>query len=649
MTANKYDGLSIPQYMHQPVDSQKTQIRLLQIIDTDSDNISTVLSTFNLEECPPYTALSYTWGAPRVTQTILIDGCTFTIRQNLWEFLNSIPHVRKRVLTSERNGTENVDLHGTFFWIDQICIQQSSHVERSHQVGMMGQIFTRAREVFVWLGRWTSRPNAKFPEDGVMIGELCQRPYWHRLWVIQEIMVARSVAIVLGDALIDWDCFFRFSIGIPLGTDEVPGIISNVPDGIRVHDRNSLGRSDSNLPGGIRIQKLGVVDNLDSTRWLSQSFPADPQVSTQMRLREALHSINPAHGTLPLSLGKPLAGQRIRKESFDRLDFARHKFYSPLEDLPKIVQSIYNERELFRTKGQGNSLSYVLELFSFQGSECENPRDKVYGLLGLIKQNVAIEVDYQRSVNDVYRDVLSKIIHEESYLTGEKILEFSQLLKTSMALHDLQDVEIKDFVVKEKEKEEADWDTFLDASFQTVKNRVGQALHQFCLKDGNLDPTIEYAIEDCLTKLQWAYKTSRTQIFRTGYRQEPRQKLERLVKSQCNVEKRKLKTLALSILYKELIALLEPHSSSLIIWRRLLKLSKPASEAIGKHATRELQKLREKLEQRGVTRLSSSTLERNYAQREHRSRTSDESLDKLNRRRMERDAERYPSYESRDD
>ncbi len=37
-------------------------------------------------------------------------------------------------------------------WIDAICIDQSSIAEKSMQVPLMSDIYTRAHTVFVWLG-----------------------------------------------------------------------------------------------------------------------------------------------------------------------------------------------------------------------------------------------------------------------------------------------------------------------------------------------------------------------------------------------------------------------------------------------------------------------------------------------------------------
>jgi hypothetical protein len=38
------------------------------------------------------------------------------------------------------------------FWIDALCIDQCSILERNHQVAQMCSIYTKAQEVIAWLG-----------------------------------------------------------------------------------------------------------------------------------------------------------------------------------------------------------------------------------------------------------------------------------------------------------------------------------------------------------------------------------------------------------------------------------------------------------------------------------------------------------------
>jgi hypothetical protein len=44
------------------------------------------------------------------------------------------------------------DLLGSFHWYDALCINQADLAERSHQVGIMRQIYEKADRVVIWLG-----------------------------------------------------------------------------------------------------------------------------------------------------------------------------------------------------------------------------------------------------------------------------------------------------------------------------------------------------------------------------------------------------------------------------------------------------------------------------------------------------------------
>jgi hypothetical protein len=57
------------------------------------------------------------------------------VRENLWLALQHLRSSQRRV-----------------FWIDAICVNQEDKSERSHQVGLMETIYTRATKVHVWLG-----------------------------------------------------------------------------------------------------------------------------------------------------------------------------------------------------------------------------------------------------------------------------------------------------------------------------------------------------------------------------------------------------------------------------------------------------------------------------------------------------------------
>jgi hypothetical protein len=49
-------------------------------------------------------------------------------------------------------------------------------------------------------------------------------------------------------------------------------------------------------------------------------------------------------------------------------------------------------------------LSYIITTFA--DWQCSNPRDKAYGLLGLVKEERGVVVDYGRPTDEVFRDVV---------------------------------------------------------------------------------------------------------------------------------------------------------------------------------------------------------------------------------------------------
>lgn len=83
-----------------------------------------------------YTALSYTWGDPLSTTTILVNGATKQVTIDLEAALR---HIRQSSCVM-------------VLWIDAICINQEDLAEKNHQVEMMKEIYTGAELVIAWLG-----------------------------------------------------------------------------------------------------------------------------------------------------------------------------------------------------------------------------------------------------------------------------------------------------------------------------------------------------------------------------------------------------------------------------------------------------------------------------------------------------------------
>ncbi|KAF2433898.1 hypothetical protein EJ08DRAFT_582828, partial [Tothia fuscella] len=116
---------------------------------------------------------------------------------------------------------QTVRYDGLRLWIDQICINQSDPNERSHQVQMVSRIYSQASQVLVWLGpksddsdfaidalrglreSYFSRTKSALKrldheEDQGLLNSvlaLMSRPYWSRLWILQELILAKDLLI----------------------------------------------------------------------------------------------------------------------------------------------------------------------------------------------------------------------------------------------------------------------------------------------------------------------------------------------------------------------------------------------------------------------------------------------------------------------
>lgn len=118
-----------------------------------------------------------------------------------------------------------------WIWIDALCINQNDIEERNHQVHLMGQIYAKATEVLVWLGCQQSHPLrsrdiirameglaeisiAGIREEATMarmrhsiqdgLLHLLKLPYWGRMWIVQEIGLAKKVTLLFDVYSADW-------------------------------------------------------------------------------------------------------------------------------------------------------------------------------------------------------------------------------------------------------------------------------------------------------------------------------------------------------------------------------------------------------------------------------------------------------------
>ncbi|KAJ4366102.1 hypothetical protein N0V83_007737 [Neocucurbitaria cava] len=216
-------------YSYQLIDESNHEIRLMTLLPAQDRESEVVCDLNNVrlteDNVPAFEALSYTWGPPANPSTLRVSSLTnesIEVTRNLSEALPYLRDPEKpRIL-----------------WIDAVCINQKSLAERGQQVQRMASIYSLAERVIVWLGlddtdtnlamaacglldskvdtnvggyavlkcrtndpadaHWGDK-HAPLPYDGATwqaIAKLLRRPWFSRLWIWQEIRLAKPNAVI---------------------------------------------------------------------------------------------------------------------------------------------------------------------------------------------------------------------------------------------------------------------------------------------------------------------------------------------------------------------------------------------------------------------------------------------------------------------
>jgi hypothetical protein len=177
-----------------------------------------------------FVALSYVWGPPETPKkTVVINDCEIQIGENLHTALGRL--------------RESEWVHrGIKVWADAMCINQGDLTEKGQHIRTMDQVYAEAWQVVIWLGyhnkhtgkaygaiTWLAReigtednfqyliehhevgkrthitPMSIKREEGFVwtnpvylaLRDFFANPYWHRLWILQELAMSRADAPVI--------------------------------------------------------------------------------------------------------------------------------------------------------------------------------------------------------------------------------------------------------------------------------------------------------------------------------------------------------------------------------------------------------------------------------------------------------------------
>jgi Heterokaryon incompatibility protein (HET) len=186
---------------------QSNHIRLLKVrVEASTGILVCEFETRELGDSRElYTAVSYCWGDPTPTSRLLFKNGSYS------PLTNSATEILRYVVACDQE---------SYFWIDQICINQSDLVEKAAQVALMGDIFASSLRVIVWLGIGDEKsekalelgeqlfgliakgedltkekieslvPTSEMNSPWDALIDFLWNPWFNRLWVMQEVVMA---------------------------------------------------------------------------------------------------------------------------------------------------------------------------------------------------------------------------------------------------------------------------------------------------------------------------------------------------------------------------------------------------------------------------------------------------------------------------
>ena len=319
------------------VHGDNTNIRVLRILpEKTRGHITCELIVVPVRGQVTYTALSYVWGEVRYPRSIRLNDRPVAVRENLWQFLNQM----------------HQECRTGYFWIDALCINQFDIQERNHQVKMMGEIYSTAEQVVVWLGPEPDLPRHERLLNTIWLAictpsstynryeklrncmqRLSANSYWRRTWTVQEFVLAQCIEIRSG------------------------------PDVLDEHTLRKLYEFDK-LPGDLPSEVVRSEKDLDA-EW-------DSTATSFIRLRNTRRNrLDPARAT----------------DQATRTSIAGFKKVTEEVRAPSL-------REL---------------VIQFAETECGDPRDHVYALLSLVDpeelERVPMSPDYSKPEHELLLDL----------------------------------------------------------------------------------------------------------------------------------------------------------------------------------------------------------------------------------------------------
>ncbi|MCJ1266530.1 hypothetical protein MMC22_006415 [Lobaria immixta] len=214
--------MAIEEYVYYPLADGCA--RFMEVFsDTTDAPLRCRIFASQLNEAPPYEALSYAWGPQEPLHDLQCSSVPTRV-------LRIGPNQKNALLSLRFDPAMNPNPR--ILWVDRICINQDDVKERASQVLLMHSIFRRYQQALVWLGQedqntkdafdcahyifenglgereifWKSLAQFKSPpvafaklKDTLRsLAQLSYRPWFERAWTFQEAVLPSKTSLVCG-------------------------------------------------------------------------------------------------------------------------------------------------------------------------------------------------------------------------------------------------------------------------------------------------------------------------------------------------------------------------------------------------------------------------------------------------------------------
>ncbi|CAD6445325.1 b56f3dde-11e7-4c1d-8e5c-55f0ff29c365 [Sclerotinia trifoliorum] len=420
------------EFRHQALPDPKTYIRLSKLdpvaIGDTTTKLNCEVTTWHVDRAPSYHAISYVWGDPTVTTKLKVNGKDLQITTN-----------------GEYALRQSRWFGALYVWMDSISIDQSDDKEKGHQVGMMGNIYRRASFVLSCVGPhsensevlmtipcksfiptdepdqfddFTTRISCRYRRSLQMLNvfawsvqtqnveketmfnslySFMQRPYFRRLWVLQEVSVGKDVIVCCG------------------------------------------------------IDHRPITDLFGLRNLLHQAVSLNSSWFRLSRIRRLVDAVFFPHATLLQVLG-------------DKREYSKLCMHMGSDGCKNVCHRYLEHGATDRLATF--SLRYLWNVSI--GLKCQDPRDKIYGLLSVVewKDIPPIEPDYEIGAFDVALKAMETFQKQSTALLDAEALRLADSLNRLMLLHlaheTPKNTTLEDHTVREAKIEDLNSQCFTD-------------------------------------------------------------------------------------------------------------------------------------------------------------------------------------------